>query len=199
MICHATTHDFRYYPQFWDDLRDNSLHCKFRILYALVRPALYLGCALLMSSCTVVRLFKWTPTYGKPSSDQLSGKYTVDEVTWFVPNRKDLKEVSLILSKDGSYRLRSNNPNLSSPLIPAQAGEWSIEPMRGMDLGSRETWGVRFSLPNGRSTSAFCLEPSAPYRLLFDDYSRRSGGGMLILKRADEKAETVPPRSKPSP
>lgn len=165
----------------------------------LMKLALCLGSALLLSSCTVVRFFQWTPAYDKPSTDDLSGTYVVDEVSWIVPQRRDLKEISLSLSKDGSYRLRSSDPNLSSPLIPARAGKWSIEPMRGMDLGSRETWGVRFSMPNGRATSAFCLEPRAPHRLLFEDYSRRSGGDLLILKRAEGKAEMMLPRSKPSP
>jgi hypothetical protein len=126
-------------------------------------------------------------TFSMPSKESVVGTYSVESISWFVPSRRELKKVSLSLSNNGTYQLHTQHNRLFSPLIPALSGQWTISPMRGMDLGSRETWGVRFASALGVTTEAWLLEEIPPYRIMFSDYSRRSHvGELLILKKAEQ-------------
>lgn len=141
-------------------------------------------CILTSPSCG---LFEGEPTFERPSKKSVAGTYLVEDVSWFVPDRRELKTVLLTLSDSGRYQLRAHDDQLSSPLIPCSSGLWEITPRRGMDLGSRETWGVRFISPNGNRTEAYLLNQMPPYRMMFVDYSRRSQvGEVLILKKSEQ-------------
>jgi hypothetical protein len=141
-------------------------------------------CTLALSSCG---LFEGTPTFSKPSKNSVAGTYSVESISWFVSSRRELKNVTLTLSDNGSYQLHAQHERLSSPLIPSPSGEWTISPKRGMDLGSRETWGVRFTSSLGTTTEAWLLEEMPPYRIMFCDYSRREVGELLVLKKDAEQ------------
>lgn len=152
------------------------------ILYVLV-----LVCALGMITLRSCSLFQGSPTFTKPTKESLVGAYSVENISWFVSNRQELKKVSLTLASNGAYKLHTPHDLVSSPLIPVRSGQWSIIPMRGMDLGSRETWGVSFVPANRAASEAWLLENKPPYRIMFTDYSRRTlFGDLLVLKKDDQ-------------
>ena len=144
-------------------------------------------CLFLILATLPRGLSQGTLTFSMPPKESVEGTYSVESVSWFVPSRQELKDVSLSLSNNGTYQLHTHHNRLSSPLIPAPSGDWTIAPMRGMDLGSRETWGVCFTSSLGVTTEAWLLEEMPPYRIMFTDYSRRSQvGELLVLRKAEQ-------------
>lgn len=165
------------------------------VLYVLVLIcALY---AIVLRSCS---LFQGSPTFIEPTKDSLAGTYSVENISWFASNRQELKSMSLILASNGTYELRTPHDRVSSLLIPARSGEWSLSPMRGMDLGSRETWGISFVPVDGAASKACLLENKPPYRIMFIDYSKRTQfGDLLVWKKDDHGGEDGSPSSRSSP
>jgi len=151
------------------------------ILYVLV--LIFVLGVFVLRSCS---LFQGSPTFTEPTKDDLVGVYTVENISWFVSNRRELKEVSLTLASNGTYELHTPHDRVSSPLIPVRSGKWSITPMRGRDFGSRETWGVSFVPAHGAVSEAWLLENKPPYRIMFTDYSRQTQfGELLVLKKSE--------------
>ena len=161
-------------------LFDSMVRCFINVLLVLVCVVVFPSCGLNDGLLSATHVFGH-----KLLKDDLDGRYVVQKVSWFVPDRKSLTKASLVLSKDGSYRLLGVNVVMSSPLLPSSSGTWQLLPNRGMDLGSRETWIVRFTGSDGKSTNGWCLDDAAPYRLMFVDSSRFEIGEYLFLKRVE--------------
>ena len=137
-----------------------------------------------MSSCNYLAA---TPVLeGKDtqlSKKDFAGKYSVSKLSWFVRDRGNFRKASVLLHENGTYAVASAKPSSNHELLPSPSGAWSVEPRRGMDLGSRETWAVRFKGSDGSQALAWSLDYRAPYRLMFLDQSRVGIGEVLILKR----------------
>lgn len=165
------------------------------ILYVLVGV-----CALYVIAIRSCSLLQGSLTRTKPTNSSLVGTYSVENISWFASNRHELKRVSLILASNGTYELSTPHDRVSSPLIPARSGEWSLSPMRGMDLGSRETWGISFVPVDGAASKAWLLEDQPPYRIMFLDYSKRTQfGDLLVLKKDDQGGEANASSSRTTP
>ena len=165
------------------------------IVYVLV--FVFALSVFVLRSCN---LFQGSPTFTEPTKESLVGVYTVENISWFASNRRELKEASLTLASNGTYELHTPHNRVSSPLIPTRSGKWSISPMRGMDLGSNETWGVTFVPADATPSKAWLLENKPPYRIMFvDDSKRTQFGELLVLKKSDQGGEDNSPSSRTSP
>jgi hypothetical protein len=121
----------------------------------------------------------------KPSAKTLAGTYTVEHISWLAPKQRNLKKISLEISAGGTFKA---NEVSSGTWIPAGAGNWEMKPIRGHDLGSRETWGIHFNSPGSSQVTAYWLgEVHAPNKLMFED---PSGNWLfrdyLILKKVEQ-------------
>jgi len=160
-----------------------ALSVSFSALFS-VNAAVALMGALLLPSCNY---FAATPVLEgkdtKLSRKDFSGRYSVQKVSRFVAGRGNLKRASLLLHENGIYTVATPKPANNRELLPSSSGIWEVTPYRGMDLGSRETWAIRFKGVDGSQSLAWSLNSQAPYRLMFLDQSRVAVGETLILKR----------------
>lgn len=151
-----------------------------------VNAALGLMGVLLLPSCNYLAA---TPVFenkdSKLSRKDFSGRYSVQKVSWFVAGRGNLKKASVLLHENGTYTVATPKPVDNRELLPSPSGTWKVMPFRGMDLGSRETWTVRFKGGDGSNVIGWSLDPQFPYRLMFLDQTRVGIGEVLILKRVD--------------
>jgi len=137
-----------------------------------------------LSSCV---LFKHEPTLTKPAMRDLAGTYVVEEVSWRARNKKALKAATIHLSADGLYRVSGVAQAAGGMLLPpANSGTWEVYAVWGLDLGSRQNWGVLFSEPTGKvNWSCHCQGEPKPWGLLFTDYTvHKQLGDHLLLRRS---------------
>jgi hypothetical protein len=149
-----------------------------------INAILGLAGALLLSSCNY---FSATPVLeGKDtqlSRKDFSGKYSVKTLSWFVRDRDNLRKANVVLHENGTYTVTTPRPATNRELLPSPSGTWEVTPYHGMDLGSRETWAIRFRGTDGSQAFAWSLDFQPPYRLMFVDQSRVGIGEILILRR----------------
>ena len=152
----------------------------------------YMVCILIVTILQSCQIFQ-EPTFRQPRPKDVTGDYIVQKVSWFAPNRNQLKKVSLTLASNGTYQLHFRDSRFASPLIPPPTGKWVIESRHGLDIGSNATWTVRFSPLHETTgyTSAWLLGNEAPHKLMFDDYSRVELGDLLIMKRVESGRREV--------
>ncbi len=144
---------------------------------AVIRGPLFLSLGLLAGCGWISN----PPCYERPDPKALMGTYRVVRVSWFAPARSALMSTQLSLSSDGTFRRSGGRESF---MLPGEQGAWKIVETWGNDLGSRQTWGVRFSHPDGSWRTAFCVGAGPRYALLFfdDDHTPRQQSGHWLLR-----------------
>jgi len=151
----------------------------------LLKQSILPAVVFLLTSCEV---FQGTPVFNKPNPKDWVGSYAVTKVSLSVANRRELKNVALVVSADGSFQRGGYSSGPSGPLIPGDRGTWDLDLTSGADITSGRSWALRFVSTDGTYAFGLCLhdarQPGSLRRLFFlDSPHNRIFDDFLIMEK----------------
>jgi hypothetical protein len=155
-------------------------------LFAATLPILPM---ILLPSCTILLE---DPTLTKPSRKDLSGQYVVSKKSPLTPHKKEISAISLELKNDGSFRM--SDPRNALLREGTWTGSWNIIATYGLDLGSRQCWGVQLVRKDRQRVMTFdCLGNEQPDRLLISGAYIPDAGinCYFVMKKSERSAPAV--------
>ena len=161
---------------------------------AVIRGPLFLSLCLLAGCGWISN----PPCYRAPRSKSTDGHVSRCPSIVVCPYEVGIDDAQLSLSSDGTFRRSGGRESF---MLPGEQGAWKIVETWGNDLGSRQTWGVRFSHPDGSWRTAFCVGAGPRYALLFfdDDHTPRQQSGHWLKMKYIEPQRGAEPSSAGAP
>lgn len=139
---------------------------------------------MLLPSCILLE----DSTVTKPSKKNLTGFYKVSQISPLTSHKKEIGAISINLKSDGGFRMcDSERALVRSPGLNS-AGYWKIVPTYGLDLGSRQCWGVQLVTKDDLVITAHCLGNNPTDGLLISgEYIRDSQRDCYFVMKKSEQ------------